>query len=55
MYHAMMEHLTGRLAAHSARADPETAESWLAMDAKLNVAGLLAWQERVARGKAGAP
>jgi glyoxylase-like metal-dependent hydrolase (beta-lactamase superfamily II) len=49
MYRAMMEHLSGRLAAHSARVDRETAESWLAMDARLNVAGLLAWHKRVGR------
>jgi glyoxylase-like metal-dependent hydrolase (beta-lactamase superfamily II) len=54
MYRAMMEHLAGRLAAHSARIDCETAESWLAMDARLNVAGLLVWQERVARRRQGA-
>jgi glyoxylase-like metal-dependent hydrolase (beta-lactamase superfamily II) len=53
MYRAMMEHLTGRLAAHGARVDRETAESWLAMDARLNVAGLVAWQERVARRRQG--
>jgi glyoxylase-like metal-dependent hydrolase (beta-lactamase superfamily II) len=49
MYRAMMEHLTGRLAAHIAGIDRETAELWLAMDARLNVAGLVAWQERAAR------
>jgi glyoxylase-like metal-dependent hydrolase (beta-lactamase superfamily II) len=49
MYRAMMEHLSGRLAAYSARVDRETAESWLAMDARLNVAGLLAWHNRVGR------
>jgi glyoxylase-like metal-dependent hydrolase (beta-lactamase superfamily II) len=53
MFGKMMEHLTGRLAAHSAAIDPETAESWLAMDAQLNVAGLRAWQERVARRRQG--
>jgi glyoxylase-like metal-dependent hydrolase (beta-lactamase superfamily II) len=49
MYRAMMEYLTARLAAHGPRVDRETAESWLAMDARLNVAGLRLWRERVGR------
>jgi glyoxylase-like metal-dependent hydrolase (beta-lactamase superfamily II) len=48
---AIVDHLAGRLAARGTRTDPETLESWLAMDARLNAAGLLAWQGRVARDR----
>ena len=50
LYRAMIDHLTARLAARGTRFDRETLESWLAMDAHLNVAGLLAWRARIARG-----
>jgi glyoxylase-like metal-dependent hydrolase (beta-lactamase superfamily II) len=48
-YQAMRKHIAGRLSARGTSVDPETAESWLAMDARLNAAGLLAWQGRLAR------
>jgi glyoxylase-like metal-dependent hydrolase (beta-lactamase superfamily II) len=53
LYQAMMEHLAGRLEARGGPTDPETIASWLAMDARLNAAGLLAWQQRVARQNRG--
>jgi glyoxylase-like metal-dependent hydrolase (beta-lactamase superfamily II) len=46
---AVRDHLAGRLSARGIPFDPETSELWLAMDARLNAAGLLAWQARVAR------
>jgi glyoxylase-like metal-dependent hydrolase (beta-lactamase superfamily II) len=46
---AIAGHLAGRLGALGPRTDRETLESWLAMDARLNAAGLLSWQRRVAR------
>jgi glyoxylase-like metal-dependent hydrolase (beta-lactamase superfamily II) len=48
-YHAVRDHIAGRLSACGTRVDPETVESWLSMDARLNSAGLLAWQGRLAR------
>ena len=48
-YRAVRDHIAGRLSTHGTRVDPETFESWLAMDARLNAAGLLAWQGRLAR------
>jgi glyoxylase-like metal-dependent hydrolase (beta-lactamase superfamily II) len=49
MARAMHDHLTTRLDAHGPRLDRETRDSWLAMDARLNVAGLVAWRERLVR------
>jgi glyoxylase-like metal-dependent hydrolase (beta-lactamase superfamily II) len=46
------EHLAARLDAHGVRADPETRSSWLAMDVRLNAAGLVAWLDRLARARA---
>ena len=48
-YRAVSDHLAGRLSARGTVADPETFELWLTMDARLNAAGLLAWQGRLAR------
>ena len=48
-YRAVSDHIAGRLSARGTPIDPETFESWLAMDARLNAAGLLAWQGRLAR------
>jgi glyoxylase-like metal-dependent hydrolase (beta-lactamase superfamily II) len=52
MRRAMHDHLVERLAAHGTRIDSEARETWLAMDVRLNAAGLLAWQGRVARARA---
>jgi glyoxylase-like metal-dependent hydrolase (beta-lactamase superfamily II) len=49
MYSALMDHLRRRLAARGERLDSGVLEAWLAMDAHLNAAGLLAWQERLGR------
>ena len=40
---------SSRLAAHGTRIDAETRDTWLEMDVRLNAAGLLAWQRRLAR------
>jgi glyoxylase-like metal-dependent hydrolase (beta-lactamase superfamily II) len=48
-YRGVSDHIAGRLLAHGTRFDRDTLESWLAMDARLNAAGLLAWQGRLAR------
>ena len=50
--HAMHDYLAGRLAAHGTHIDAATRETWLAMDVKLNAAGLIAWQKRLARQRA---
>lgn len=52
MRRAMHDHLVERLAAHGTRIAPGARETWLAMDLRLNAAGLLAWQGRVARARA---
>lgn len=46
---ALHDYLAGRLAAHGTHLDPATRETWLAMDVRLNAAGLVAWRTRLAR------
>ncbi len=47
--HALHDYLAGRLVTHGTRVEPQTRETWLAMDVNLNAAGLLAWRQRAAR------
>jgi len=47
--HALHDYVAGRVVAHGANVDPQTRETWLAMDMNLNAAGLLAWQRRLAK------
>ena len=54
-YRALLDHLIERLAAHGTRIDAETRDTWLEMDVRLNAAGLLAWQRRLARARERAP
>jgi glyoxylase-like metal-dependent hydrolase (beta-lactamase superfamily II) len=54
-YGALRDHLIGRLAAHGTRVDAETRDTWLEMDVRLNAAGLLAWQRRLARARERTP
>ena len=54
-YGALRDHLIGRLAAHGTRVDAETRDTWLEMDVRLNAAGLLAWQRRLARASERTP
>ena len=53
LYRALLDHLSGRLDAHGSPTDLETRETWLAMDVRLNAAGLLGWKRRVARPRPG--
>ena len=53
LYRALLDRLSGRLDAHGSPTDLETRETWLAMDVRLNAAGLLGWKRRVARTRAG--
>jgi glyoxylase-like metal-dependent hydrolase (beta-lactamase superfamily II) len=46
------EHFAARLDAHGVKVEPETRDSWLAMDVRLNAAGLVAWLDRLARVRA---